>query len=90
MRSFLKFCTMKGAKWYMEIILMVLKKFSFGANGPLWARKWHVLISPWIHVKDAKRYMKIILIVLPREISLCANVPFLARKWCDFITLDPF
>ena len=28
---------MKGAKKYMELILMVfVKKFSFGANGPFW------------------------------------------------------
>ena len=35
LRIFLKFYIMKGAKRYMGIKLMVfLKKFSFGANGP--------------------------------------------------------
>ena len=34
-------------------------------------------------MKGAKRYMKISLMVFPKKIS------FWARKWCDFITLDP-
>ena len=34
LRIFLKFCTMKGAKRYMELILIVFaKKISFGTNG---------------------------------------------------------
>ena len=45
-RIFLEFCIMIGAKKYMEIILMVfLKIFSFGANGPFWAKKCCILIT---------------------------------------------
>ena len=37
LRIILKFFTMKGLKSYMELVLIVfVKKFSFGANGPLW------------------------------------------------------
>ena len=28
-----------------------LEKFSFGANGPFLAQKWHILYN-WIHFKD--------------------------------------
>ena len=36
-RIFFKFCTMKGAKRYMELILIVfLKKVLFGENVPFW------------------------------------------------------
>ena len=46
LRIFLKFCTAKGAKRYVKIILTVfLKKFSFGASRPFWAQKWRVLIA---------------------------------------------
>ena len=37
-RIFSKFCTMKGTKRYIEIIVMVFqKRLSFGAGGPFWA-----------------------------------------------------
>ena len=36
---YLKFCTMKGAKKYMKIILVVFQKFFVEANGPFWVQK---------------------------------------------------
>ena len=37
LRIFFKCYSMKGVKKYMELILFLLKKFSFGTNGPFWA-----------------------------------------------------
>ena len=33
--------------------------------------------------------MKIILMLFRKKESFWANGPFRARKWCDFVTLDP-
>ena len=45
-RIFLKFSTMKGASRHMRVILIIFqKKFLFGANGPFYAQKWHILIT---------------------------------------------
>ena len=46
LRSFSKFCTMKGAKRHMKITLMVFrKKVLFKANGPFWAQKLCIFIT---------------------------------------------
>ena len=41
----------------MKIILMACTKdFLFRANGPFWARKWHILITP----DRLKEFLKIL------------------------------
>ena len=40
-------------------------------------------------MEEAKRYVKINLMVFPKKISFWATRPFLAQKWFDIITLDP-
>ena len=37
---FLKFCTMKGAKRYIKIIVAFPKNFFFESNGSIWVQKW--------------------------------------------------
>ena len=45
-RSFLEFYAIKGANRKMIMILIIFqKKKLFGANGPFWAQKWHILIT---------------------------------------------
>ena len=78
---------MKGAKRYMKIILMVfLKKISFGANGLFWTPKMvhHNSGSTprtflkFCTMKGAQRYMEIILMVFLKTLSFEANRPFWA------------
>ena len=69
-RIVLQFWKMKGDKRDMEIILMVfLKKNLIQGNLVILAQKWYVLITldllsrffQYCTIKEAKRYMKILL-----------------------------
>ena len=65
----------------MKVIIMVCtKKILFRTNGPLWARKWHILITgsalriflKFCRMKGANWYMKILLVVFREKNSFGA------------------
>ena len=88
---------MKGQEVHGNYINGFREKISFGAKdhfGPKMARRHNSgstlrIFLKFCIMKGAKRYMKIILMVSLKKISFCADGPFWAQKWCDFITLDP-
>ena len=85
---FLKFYTMKGAKSYMKIILMVFpKNFSSGQmmHGCNSGSAQRVFLK---FLKEAERYIKIILMVFQKNFSFRANMPFLAQKSRTAVTVD--
>ena len=93
-----KCCTMKRAKRYMKIILMVFKKTLFGATGPIWEGQI-VSVDPrdsgsaltilWIRffyfclMKDLKRYI-IILMVFFKKSCLLLFLLFIVCIFIDF------
>ena len=81
-RIFLRFCTVKGTKRYMEIISIVfLKKFLFGKNGSKMVRPHNseftfMIFLIFCIMKGTKRYMELILMVFLKNFSFEVNGPF--------------
>ena len=87
LRIFLKFCTMKGAQRYMELILMVFQKNphlgQMGHFGLKMARRHKSgsslrMFLNFCIMKGAERYMKFSLIIFPK-IFFWVNGLFWAR-----------
>ena len=98
LRIFLKFCTMKGANMFMDIILMGFPKKSclvkMGHFRPKMARPHKSgsavrIVLQCCTMKESKRDMEIILMVFLGKKIIWGNLVILAQKWFILITSDP-
>ena len=96
LKNFFNFFTMKGARRYMEIILMVFlkKKSDLRQMGHFCLKITHHnsgstlrIYFEILHNERGERYTKVILF-FQKKYNF-GNWTVLALKWWDFITLDP-